>query len=183
MNTSTGSGNETDTLQEDMAKRPSVWVNYLVIVVCLILNQAVAYFASPAKLIEERKYYLNILALYTIAVQFVVFIHAGGIFGNAPTEKYYDLTGSLTYITTLGISVYLSYINDHTLNARQIILSVFVFIWSARLGWFLFSRIHSTGIDDRFTAMKKVPSSFLVAWTVQVSHDDLAIFTEILNVI
>lgn len=151
-----------------MAKQPSAWVNYAVILVCVIINQAVAYFASPAKLIEERKYYLNILGLYTILVQWIVFIHAGGYFGNERTEKYYDLTGSLTYISTLGISLYLSYINDHTINSRQIILSVLVFIWSARLGWFLFARIHSSGIDSRFTAMKAMRSRFLMAWTLQV---------------
>lgn len=170
MNVSSETGNETDTLQGEMTKPPKEWINYVVILVCVILNQAVAYFASPAKLIEERKYYLNINALYTIAVQWIVFIHAGGYFGNERTEKYYDLTGSLTYISTLGISLYLSYINDHTINARQIILSVFVFIWSARLGWFLFSRIHSTGIDSRFTAIKAVRSRFLMSWTLQVCY-------------
>lgn len=149
------------------------WLHYIIILVCVVVTQVVAYFASPADLIEAGRYFLNYIAFYTIAVQWIVFIHAGGFFGNERTEKFYDLTGSLTYISTLAISLILSYsfvITYSTINVRQIILSVFVFIWSARLGWFLFGRIKRSGIDSRFTVIKTVRSRFLMAWTLQVFY-------------
>jgi steroid 5-alpha reductase family enzyme len=162
------SANETTSLQDgDMAKQPKSIVFIIIIIVCIILNQTIAYFATPTKVMEERKYFLNILAIYTILVQWFVFIHAGGFFGNERTEKYYDLTGSITYLTTLGLSLYFSYATNKEINVRQIILSIFVAVWSARLGWFLFSRIHATGIDSRFTVIKLNNFRFMMAWTLQ----------------
>jgi steroid 5-alpha reductase family enzyme len=50
----------------------------------------------------------------------------------------------------------------------MIILSTFVAIWSIRLGWFLFTRIHNNnGIDSRFTTIKAFLPRFLMAWTLQ----------------
>lgn len=155
----------SDAVNLDAPRNGKSWVNFIVIAVCVIITQAIAYFATSTKIMEERRYVLNILALYTIAVQWVVFIHAGGFFGNERTEKYYDLTGSLTYLSTLALSLFLL---RGKISTRQIILSIFVAIWSARLGWFLFTRIHnSNGIDSRFTIIKLSRSRFLMAWTVQ----------------
>lgn len=156
--------NETTT-DDNMAQQGKSWINFVVIAVCVILTQVVAYFATPQKTLEDRKYVLNILALYTIVVQWIIFIHAGGFFGNERTEKYYDLAGSLTFLSTLALSLYLAH---GRINTRQIILSAFVAVWSARLGWFLFARIHNNnGVDSRFTVLKQSRSRFLMAWTMQ----------------
>lgn len=156
---------ESEAEDPNMAQQGSSWINFVIIAICVLLTQTIAYFATPSKIMEERRYVLNILAFYTIAVQWVVFIHAGGFFGNERTEKYYDLAGSLTYLSTLALSLYLL---QEKLSVRQIILSIFVAVWSARLGWFLFTRIHnSNGIDSRFTIMKLSRSRFLMAWTMQ----------------
>jgi steroid 5-alpha reductase family enzyme len=40
-------------------------------------------------------------------------------------------------------------------------------IWAIRLGWFLFHRIHKTGKDGRFDALKPSLFRFLGAWTLQ----------------
>lgn len=159
--------NTTAETSENMAQQQQGkhWINLLVIVVCIAITQVVAYLATPREIVVERKYVLNILALYAMAVQWIVFIHAGGVFGNERTEKYYDLTGSLTYLTTLALSVYFV---KGKLTARQIVLCLFVAVWASRLGWFLFTRIHSSnGVDDRFTVIKKSTSRFLMAWTMQ----------------
>lgn len=159
--------NTTAETSENMAQQQQGkhWINLLVIVVCIAITQVVAYLATPREIVVERKYVLNILALYAMAVQWIVFIHAGGVFGNERTEKYYDLTGSLTYLTTLALSVYFV---KGKLTARQIVLCLFVTVWASRLGWFLFTRIHSSnGVDDRFTVIKKSTSRFLMAWTMQ----------------
>lgn len=128
--------------------------------ICVLFNQAVAYFAK-----STANDILNFLALYTIIVQWLSFIHAGGFFGNEITEKYYDLTGSLTFLTTLALSLY--NVNER-LSLRQIILSSFTAIWSIRLGWFLFKRIHdNNGIDSRFTVIKLSRPRFMMTWTLQ----------------
>lgn len=134
-------------------------ISTFVVLICVGITQALAYYGNKSK-----NFIINYLAAYVMAVQWVVFLHAGGFFGNERTEKYYDLTGSLTYLTTIGLSLILS----TKITVRQIILSSFVGIWSARLGWFLFTRIHNSGgVDSRFEEIKKDNFRFWMAWTLQ----------------
>lgn len=109
---------------------------------------------------------LNYLALTTIGIQWVCFLPASGIFGNEPTEKYYDLIGSLTYLSTLSISIFQLPLEQ--ISLRQMIVTSFAGIWALRLGSFLFYRIHkSGGVDSRFSELKKDYGRFLIAWTIQ----------------
>lgn len=146
-----------------MAQQKTNFIFFIVIIVSLIITQITAYFSRSET--SSTKYTLNCLALYTILIQWICFIHAGGFFGNERTEKFYDLTGSSTFLTTLALSLYYSH---SELNLRKIILSAFVAIWSIRLGWFLFSRIHdNNGIDSRFTLIKLSRPRFMMMWTIQ----------------
>jgi len=79
------------------------------------------------------------------------------------TEKFFDLTGSLTYITVTVIAVLLSPVVD----GRSILLLALVVIWAARLGTFLFRRIQKAGKDDRFDEIKPSFLRFLNTWTLQ----------------
>ncbi len=79
------------------------------------------------------------------------------------TEKFYDLTGSFTYISLTIIAIVLS--NDA--DRRSIILAGLVLIWATRLGTFLNRRIHKAGKDDRFDTIKPDFLRFLNAWTLQ----------------
>ena len=82
------------------------------------------------------------------------------------TEKFYDLSGSITYITVIGVAVcYSRYSTD--LDARSILLAGLVIIWALRLGTFLFGRIQKAGKDDRFDEIKPSFIRFLNAWTIQ----------------
>lgn len=160
-----GSANEAQPETEQTMAKGKGWLFIVIIAVNVVITQLLAYAATPSETMADRKYILNWLVLYTIVVQWVVFIHAGGFFGNERTEKYYDLTGSLTFLTTLAISI--GFIPG-TIQARQIVLSSFVAVWATRLGWFLFTRIHgSNGIDSRFTLIKQSRPRFLMAWTLQ----------------
>lgn len=151
--------------QEVEMAQPKAWVFFAIIAVCILITQAVAYFATPQKTLEDMKFVLNILALYCIILQWIVFIHAGGFFGNERTEKYYDITGSFTFLSTLALSMLLI---RGKITIRMIILSCFVAVWSVRLGWFLFARIHNNnGIDSRFTTIKAYNPRFMMAWTLQ----------------
>ena len=80
------------------------------------------------------------------------------------TEKFYDLTGSLSYITIILYVLISS--NDGTSNFGNIILSSLIIIWTLRLGAFLFLRIKKAGEDKRFREIKKSFSWFFMAFTV-----------------
>jgi len=79
------------------------------------------------------------------------------------TEKFFDLTGSITYITV----VIIAFIFSNAMDARTILLAALVVIWAVRLGTFLFRRIHKAGKDDRFDEIKPSFIRFLNVWTIQ----------------
>ena len=79
------------------------------------------------------------------------------------TEKYYDLTGGIAYITTTAVAVALS----SELDLRATLVAGMVMFWSIRLASFLFMRISKSGKDGRFDDIKNRPSRFLLAWTLQ----------------
>eukprot|EP00095_Tigriopus_kingsejongensis_P002187 maker-scaffold861_size87375-snap-gene-0.21 protein:Tk02187 transcript:maker-scaffold861_size87375-snap-gene-0.21-mRNA-1 annotation:"PREDICTED: uncharacterized protein LOC100203306" len=78
------------------------------------------------------------------------------------TEKFYDLTGSMTFILITYLSQAWS---DH--SWRQFIQSHMVMAWACRLGLFLFLRVMKDGQDKRFDEAKQEPLRFLVFWTLQ----------------
>jgi len=79
------------------------------------------------------------------------------------TEKFFDLTGSLTYILSTLIAIKLS----ENLDNRSMLLAALVIIWAVRLGSFLFNRILQDGKDDRFDKIKPNFLRFLNVWTLQ----------------
>lgn len=79
------------------------------------------------------------------------------------TERFYDLTGSVTYLSVTALAVALA----PTVDARASLLLFMVVVWAARLGIYLGRRIHRAGRDDRFDAIKPSGARFLTAWTVQ----------------
>ena len=79
------------------------------------------------------------------------------------TEKFYDLTGSFTYISITILAVLLS----PTIDDRSALLLATVLIWATRLGTFLFGRIMQSGKDERFDEIKVSFFRFLLTWTVQ----------------
>lgn len=97
--------------------------------------------------------------LLAFAVQWVVYIPAA----IAQTDRYFDATGSLTYIAVTIMLVVLS----PTLDARDLILAAVVVVWAVRLGSFLFVRNIRSGRDDRFDEIKKSKLRFLMVWTLQ----------------
>jgi len=92
-------------------------------------------------------------------IQWVVFIPAF-VFQS---EKFFDLTGSLSYITIITATLILSGATD----ARAILVFILVLVWAARLGTFLFRRVKKAGKDDRFDEIKPSFLRFLNVWTLQ----------------
>ncbi|KAK5118797.1 hypothetical protein LTR62_000006 [Meristemomyces frigidus] len=111
------------------------------------------------------------------------------------TERFYDLSGSLTYISCTALSLYLPTIRARLAasgagaalpawpsllqslmskggvsawNWRQVVLSAAVTFWATRLGSFLFARITADeGKDSRFDSIRGSPPKFLGAFVAQ----------------
>ncbi|HSQ39283.1 MAG TPA: DUF1295 domain-containing protein, partial [Anaerolineales bacterium] len=82
------------------------------------------------------------------------------------TEKFFDLTGSITYISVIGVAVCYSRYSVE-LDARSVLVAALVIVWALRLGTFLFTRIKKAGKDDRFDELKPSFIRFLNVWTIQ----------------
>ena len=79
------------------------------------------------------------------------------------TERYYDLIGSLTYISVVALVLLCS----GEVNLRQMLIALFILIWAARLGSFLFIRIAHDGSDSRFDKIKPSALLFFRTWMLQ----------------
>jgi steroid 5-alpha reductase family enzyme len=97
--------------------------------------------------------------ILAFTIQWIAFIPA---YLNK-TEKFFDLTGSITYILVVVTAVALSPVVD----ARSILFLGIIAIWAIRLGSFLFSRIRAEGEDRRFREIKTSFARFLLTWTLQ----------------
>ena len=97
--------------------------------------------------------------LLAFIIQWLVFIPAF----IYQTEKFFDLTGSLTYTSVTVLAFLLGDGQD----ARSQLLMAMVLIWAGRLGSFLFRRVLKAGKDGRFDDIKPSFSRFLQTWTLQ----------------
>lgn len=79
------------------------------------------------------------------------------------TEKFFDLVGSITYLSV----TLLSFALVPEADLRSYLLAAMVCIWAGRLGSFLFIRIHKAGSDQRFDKLKNSFVQFIGAWTLQ----------------
>lgn len=98
------------------------------------------------------------------------------------TESFFDLTGSLTYISVTALALVLGQTNEWT----SWLMAILIFIWAGRLGSFLFRRIRNDGgIDIRFNKIRSNPLRLFETWTLQglwVSLTALAAWTAITSV-
>lgn len=140
-----------------MTKQDRISLAVTLVVVAIGALVAVAGSQGGATVGGLPAFALAVAAAFVI--QWLVYIHAWA----KRTEKYFDLTGSLTYITITVLLVVLT----PGVDARGFLLAALVVIWAARLGTFLFRRISRAGKDDRFDELKKSFFRFLNVWTIQ----------------
>lgn len=131
----------------------------IAIIVALVIGALVALAGSQggATLGGIPLFALAVAAAF--AIQIIAFIPAA-IFR---TERFFDLTGSATFLVISVGLVLLSPAPD----ARSWILAAMVAIWAARLGSFLATRVHKAGSDGRFDEIKTSPLRFLQVWVIQ----------------
>jgi steroid 5-alpha reductase family enzyme len=137
-----------------------------VVLMATAMGSAFAWFAGVNQQIFTGHSVLFVCALIAFAVNWLAFIPSA----IAQTEKFYDLVGSITYLTLMGVACWIA----APLDTKAIVVAAMVAIWALRLGSFLFARIGRDGKDSRFDKIKVNPARFLVAWTLQANW---AIFT------
>ena len=103
------------------------------------------------------------VVILAFIIQWVAFLPAY-IF---QTEKFYDLTGSITYLSVIWYSLTSSSNYFANLNVANIIIVLLITLWAVRLGSFLFMRIHKDGEDKRFRTIKPSATQFFMTWTLQ----------------
>lgn len=129
------------------------------IVIALIVGAVIGWAGGDG---AEQVGGLSLFAVLTI-IAFAVNVLAFVPSYLKKTEHYYDLTGSLTYITTTILALVLSSDRD----ARSVIIALLVLIWAGRLGTFLFQRVKRSGGDGRFDKIKQSWLRFLMTWMLQ----------------
>ncbi|CAI6283051.1 unnamed protein product [Periconia digitata] len=106
-------------------------------------------------------YYLAITFLITVAYQLFFF----SIAFSFKFDKLTDFAGGTNFallaILTLSFS-------ENRGDARNIVVSLFMIVWSLRLSGFLLFRILKTGKDDRFDDKRDKFWSFLGFWVFQM---------------
>jgi len=105
---------------------------------------------------------LEHILIITFVIQWIAFIPAFAL----KTEKFYDLTGSLTYLS-IFIYCLIATQSIENLNFSNLIVAGAIMIWAVRLGSFLFMRVSKDGKDERFNLIKTSFSRFFMTWTLQ----------------
>ena len=130
-------------------------VNLLISLVVFLIAISIANATGNSLVVEA--------VLIAFVIQWTAFIPAY-VF---QTEKFYDLTGTLTYLTVTWYTLYMSSEKFTNLDAASIAIVLFISLWAIRLGSFLFSRIHKDGEDKRFRTIKPSATQFFMTWTLQ----------------
>ncbi len=137
--------------------KTQTWIAGTLVSVALGVALALAGSQGGAEAGGIAVFALCVAAAYVI--NWIVFVPSF----RAHTEKYFDLTGSLTYLTVTVLALALS----ADLDLRAWLAAAMVAVWAVRLGSFLFRRISKDGKDGRFDRMKHDFWQFLMTWTIQ----------------
>ena len=130
-------------------------INIIISFVVFVVAIAIAN-ASGSSLVLQA-------VLIAFAIQWIAFIPAY-VF---QTEKFYDLMGSITYLTVIWFTLMSSSDKLTSVNIGNIVIVLLISSWAIRLGTFLFLRIKKDGEDKRFRTIKPSASRFFMTWTLQ----------------
>lgn len=78
------------------------------------------------------------------------------------TERYFDLTGALSFLLTVVVTL----LSLPRIDLRIGLLALMVSLWAIRLGTFLFWRVLRQGGDGRFDDIKPRFARFALTWTL-----------------
>ena len=149
---------------------------YSISLICVLIAFLVS-LASSQNGVSYNNYPISIICMaLSFIIHWLVFIPSYFY----KTEKFYDITGTVAYLSILLTTAYLiNLVNDEGILLRSIISIIFVMIWAIRLGIFLFKRVIKVGEDKRFEHAKKSFSKFLMFFNISA----LWVFLTIVNVL
>ena len=139
--------------------RRSTVQSLLTVLGCVVVAALVAVAASDGGARAAGVPVVWWCAALAFAVNWVAFVPSWLL----RTEKFYDLTGMVTYL--LVVSAALVLVGRYDL--RSMLLAGAVGCWTVRLGSFLFRRVLADGGDGRFDLIKHDPPRLLMTWTLQ----------------
>jgi steroid 5-alpha reductase family enzyme len=139
----------------DRAERQSV----IAILPILVIAAAIAWAGSQHGIRTGGIPLFALCAILAFAINWLVFLPSYAF----QTERYFDLTGSITYVSLVVIALILHGEPD----PRALLLGGLVIVWAVRLGSFLFTRIVRDGSDGRFDALKPSLPRLFMTWTLQ----------------
>ena len=133
----------------------------LSIIATLSVGLVIGYVGSAGSLILNGYPLFILCACIPFVIHWIVFIPSM----IKQTEHYFDLMGSISYVLTCMVSIYLVTLSTD-LSLRSAIIASLIIIWAIRLGSFLFLRVKREGRDNRFNVMKTKFWWFLFTWTL-----------------
>ena len=137
--------------------------DYISVIIAFVIGALIAIGGSQNGAQYHGYPILFICLMISFVLHWIAFIPAY----LARTEKFYDIAGTVAYLSVLATASYLTMISsNNNLQLRSIIAIILVLIWALRLGIFLFVRVLKAGEDRRFREVKQNFSKFLVWWSV-----------------
>jgi len=139
-------------------QNPSI-KNYIAVLIATLIGLGLGFAGGQggSQILGIPTFLIIVIVAYLI--QWLAFVVAYGL----KTEKFYDLTGSITYISLTTILL----LSIPQIDDRAVLLLVLVVVWAARLGTFLFTRVLKEGQDSRFDEIRANFPRFLLTWTLQ----------------
>ena len=128
-------------------------------IIVIFLSSLIALAGSQESISISNIPLFGLVVILIFIIQWFVFIPS---FLNR-TEHFFDLTGSLTFISTVLFTLMVI----PEIYLRDVVIALLVIIWAVRLGSFLFLRVRKDGGDGRFDIMKTKFWWFLMTWNIQ----------------
>ena len=127
-------------------------------IISIILGILIAYAGSHGSETYSGVALFAICASVSYMLHWIIFVPSY----IYQTENYFDLTGSISYLSAIALAFYL----NPSVDPRDLLIGGLIAIWAIRLGSFLFLRVKQDGKDNRFTVMKTQFHWYLMTWTI-----------------
>ena len=134
----------------------------LVALICVLIPSSIAYAISDNSLLINDVPVIYYCITISYLIHWIVFIPSY----LQKTEKFYDFTGMIAYLSIIGFALYQKKQILDTIDFDSMLIGILISVWTLRLGMFLFYRVFKVGEDDRFEAVKTSASRFFIWFTV-----------------